>query len=131
MSFVLRTDSRAQVLMITFGKVVTDETFLAGFATVRDFVNKHGPHHGITDLSAVESFELTSELLGQLGSMPPAFPIVMRRVVVATTPAAYGGARIVQTLRYGSFAPIEIVGSTDEAFATLGTSSADLIEINA
>ena len=128
MSFTLRFDSRAQVLMITFGKTVTDDTFMAGFAAVRNFVAEYGPHHGITDFSGVESFDLTAGLLNQLGSMAPAFPIVMRRIVVATTAASYSSARIVQTLRLGSFAPIEIAGSADEAFAMLGTSRADLIE---
>jgi hypothetical protein len=128
MSFILRSDSQAQVLMISFGKVVTDDSFMAGFAAVQDFVTKNGPHHGITDFSGIESFELTAGLLNQLGSTAPAIPIVMRRIIVATTPAVFGGAQIVQTLRFGSFAPIEIAGSTDEAFAMLGTCDSNLIE---
>jgi hypothetical protein len=130
MSFTLRSDTRGHVLMIAFGKVVTDNGFLAGFAAVKDFMNEHGPHHGITDFSEVESFEITNELLHQLGSMPPAFPVSMRRIVVASTPASFVCTRIVQTLRSGSLAPIEIVGTTGEAYAMLGTNGSDLIELN-
>ena len=61
MDFILRCDARVRVLMITFGKVVTDDVFLAGLAAVRDFVSQRGPHHGIADFSWVESFEITNE----------------------------------------------------------------------
>jgi hypothetical protein len=73
MDFVLRCDMQVRVLMITFGKVVTGDEFLAGFAAVKDFVNHHGAYHGITDFSQVESFDITNELLSALGSMTPAF----------------------------------------------------------
>ncbi len=131
MGFVLRCDARVRVLMITFGKVVTDDGFLVGLAAVKDFVSQRGPHHGITDFSQVESFEITNELLKELSSMAPAFPTPMRRLVVASMPAAYVCARIVQTLRSRSSAPIEIVATTDEAYAVLGTNSSDLIDVQA
>ena len=131
MGFILRCDARVRVLMITFGKIVTDEGFLAGFAAVRDFVSQRGPHHGITDFSRVESLEITNELLNELGSVVPAFPAPMRRLVVASTPAAYVCTRIVQTLRSGSSAPIEIIATADGACAMLGTSSSDLIDVQA
>jgi hypothetical protein len=129
MSFILRSDARARVLAVFFGKIVTDRGFLAGFAAVRDFVKEHGPHHGITDFSGAESVEVTNDLLSQLGAVEPAFPIPMRRIVVASTPATYVCARIVQSLRSGSFAPIEIIATFDNACASLGTSSSDLIEV--
>lgn len=127
--FILRCDAGVRVLMITFDKVVTDDGFLAGFAAVKDFVNQCGAHHGIVDFSRVESFEISNELLNALGSMAPAFPTPMRRLVVASMPAAYVCTRIVQTLRSGSAAPIEIIATVDEAWAMLGTSSSDLIEV--
>ena len=130
-SFILRCDARVRVLMITFGKVVTDDGFLAGFAAVKDFVNQRGPYHGITNFSQVESFEISNELLNALGSMAPAFPTPMRRLVVASTPAAYVCARIVQTLRSGSSAPIEVAATADNACAMLGTHSFDLIDVQA
>jgi hypothetical protein len=129
MSFILRYDARIRVLMITFGEVVTDDGFLAGFAAVKDFVSQRGPYHGITDFSQVESFEITNELLSELGSVAPAFPTPMRRLVVASTPAAYVCTRIVQMLRSRSSAPIEIIATADEACAILGTNSSDLIEV--
>lgn len=127
--FILRCDARVRVLMITFGKVLTDDGFLAGFAAVKDFVNQRGPHHGIADLSQVESFEVSNELLNAIGSMTPAFPPPMRRLVVASTPAALVCSSIVQTLRSGSSAPIEIIGAIDKACAMLGTSSSDFISV--
>ena len=53
MSFIFRSDTRADVLMITFDRVVTDEVFVAGFAAVKDFLGRHGPGHGIADFSFV------------------------------------------------------------------------------
>lgn len=131
MGFVLRCDARVCVLMITFGKVVTDDGFLAGFAAVKDFVSQRGSHHGIADFSQVESFEITNELLRELSAMAPAFPTPMRRLVVASTPAAYVSTRIVQALRSGASAAIEIVATTDGACAMLGTSSTDLVDVRA
>ena len=131
MGFILRCDARVRVLMIIFGKVLTDDGFLAGFAAVKDFVSQRGPHNGITDFSQVESFEITNELLSVLGSVAPAFPAPMRRLVVASTPAAYVCTRIVQTLRLGSSAPIEIVATADEAYARAGTNSSALIDVQA
>jgi hypothetical protein len=73
MGFILRCDARVHVLMITFGEVVTDNVFLAGFAAVKDFVSQRGPHHGITNFSQVENFGFSNELLNELRSMAPAF----------------------------------------------------------
>jgi hypothetical protein len=117
--------------MITFGTVVTDDAFLAGLAAVRDFVSQRGPHHGITNFSQVERFELSNELLDALGAMAPVFPVPMRRLVVASTPAAYVCTRIVQTLRSDSFAPIEVAANADEACAMLKTNDSDLICVQA
>jgi hypothetical protein len=129
MGFVLRYNSRARVLLVTFGPIVTDEIFLGGVAAVKDFVSQHGPRHGITDLSGVRTFEISNEMLIQIGHMPPAFPGPMRRVVVAPEPASYVSARIVQALRADTSAPIEIAANIDTAFAMLGANGSDLIEI--
>jgi len=129
MGFVLRSDSRTRVLLVTFGPTVTNEIFLAGFAAVKDFVSQHGPHHGVTDFSRVRTFEISNEMLSQIGHMAPAIPAPMRRVVVAPEPASYVSARIVQALRAATSAPIEVVAKIDTAFTMLGTSCSDLIEI--
>ena len=131
MGFMLRSDTRARVLMVSFRRVVTDHCFLAAFAAVKDFVARHGPYHGITDFSQVDSVAITNEMLNNLGGMAPAFPAAMRRIVVAPTPAAYVCARIVQGLRSGSTAPIEIVATTDEACLMLGTRDSHLVEVQA
>ena len=117
--------------MISFGNLLTDDLFLAGLAAAKDFMSQHGPHHGITDFSRAESFELSNELLSEIGSMAPAFPTPMRRTVVASAPAAYVCARIVQTLRSGFSAPIEVVATTDAAYASLGMNGSDLIDVPA
>jgi hypothetical protein len=129
MGVILRFDARVRVLMITFGQVVTDDEFLAGFAAVKDFMSQRGPHHGITDFSRAENIEITNELLNELGTTAPAIPPPMRRLIVASTPAAYVCTRIVQTLRSGSSGPIEIVATVDEACAMLGTNCLDLIDV--
>lgn len=129
MDFIMQSSTQARVLMITFGKVVNDEIFLAAFAAVRDFVSRHVPCHGIVDFSAVERFEMSNEMLNQLGWMPPAFPEPMRRVVVAPMPAAYVGARIVQALRSASSATLEIVTTTEEALQLLQANDAAWVEV--
>jgi hypothetical protein len=97
---------------------------------VKDFINEHGAYHGITDFSQVASFQISNELLIQIGSMEtPACPITMRRLVVASGPASYVAARIVQALRSETSAPIEIIGTIDEACALMKTNSSDLIEV--
>lgn len=129
MDFILRSDPRAGVLMVTLGRAVTDNIFLAGFAAVKDFMIRNGPHHGIVDFSRVERFRLSNEMLSELGRVPPAIPTQMRRVIVASEPAAYVSARIVQGLRADTAAPIEIVTTRDAAYAMLKTTDVDLIAV--
>jgi hypothetical protein len=129
MGFVLRSDRRTRVVLVTFGPTVTDEIFLAGFAAVKDYVSQHGPHRGNTDFSRVRTFEISNEMLSQIGHMAPAIPAPMRRIVVAPEPASYVSARIVQALRADTSAPIEIVAKIDTALALLGTNCSDLTEV--
>lgn len=129
MDFMLHANEKSRVLMVTFGTVVTDDRFLAGFAAVKDYLGQHGPHHGIADFSQVERFDMSNEMLSQIAAMAPAFPVGMRRIVVAPTPAAYVATRIVQALRSGSSAPIEIAATTDGALQLLAADSGDFTAV--
>lgn len=131
MDFILRSDARARVLKVTFRKSVTDDRFLAAFAAVKDFVAQRGPYHGITDFSEAGGVEISNGMLDYLGGRAPAFPVAMRRIVVAPTPEAHVSARVVQRLRSGSSAPIEITATTEEAYLGLGTNASDLIVVPA
>lgn len=129
MGFILHANKNSRVLIVAFSEVVTDGIFLAGFAAVKDFLNQHGPHHGIADFSQVERFEMSNEMLSQIASMAPAFPAEMRRIVVASTPAPYVAARIVQALRSESSAPIEIAETTADAVQLLAADRAQFIAV--
>jgi hypothetical protein len=127
MDFTLRVDAQSRALLVTLGETVNDATYMASLAAVKDFVTHQGLHHVITDFSSVQSFDMSNALLMQIGQM--VIPVTVRRIVVATRPATYGSARLVQTYRSETAAPIEIVKTIAEACNLLGSAESEFVEV--
>jgi hypothetical protein len=60
-----------------------------------------------------------------IADMEPAVPAGMARYVVAPQPALFGLARMVQTLRSLTCAPLEVVRSLGEAHGAFGVAGHD------
>jgi hypothetical protein len=126
----LHLDAKHRVLLITFGKRVTKETYLSAYDAAKHAVAARGPCSLIADFSAVENFDLSTDFLREIGTMAPAVPAGMGRVVVAPQPVVYGSSRIVETLRSETIAAVKVVRTIDEAYAAFGTQESDFVAIH-
>jgi hypothetical protein len=125
----LRFDAKHRVLLITFGKRVTDTIYMSGYDAVKRFVAARGPYSLIVDFSPVEDFGLSSKFVREIGAMTPASPAGMARIVVAPQPAVYGVSRIVETLRAETVAAIKVVRTLAEAYASFVASDSDFVPV--
>jgi len=130
MDYFLQSDLDNRVILVTLGRVVTEESFLAAYEAVGRFIAANGPHAGITDLSGVEKFQISAKFVWQLAHCAPAIPDGMARVVVAPRPAIYGMSRMFQILRDNQSRNLEIVRTVDEALKFVGLESAQFKTID-
>ncbi len=95
MSFKFDFDSTNQILRCRFKGRVTDEEFTNYLRIVGQYVALTLPRGGITDLSAVNSWEVTPETLLTLARVPPAVPPMGRpRVILAASHYIFRMARM-------------------------------------
>ena len=118
--FQAQFDARHRVLLIAAGPRLTQEIYLRVYAAIKRFVAAEGSCSLILDLSAVTDFQLPFEFVREIAAMEPVVPAAMQRIAVAPQPAIFGSARIVETLRSETAAPIAVVRTLDEAFHAVG-----------
>jgi hypothetical protein len=128
--YTLHFDAKHRVLRIRFGKRVTKDSYMSAYDAAKRVVAARGPCSLIADFSAVENFDLAPSFLGEIGTMAPAVPAGMGRVVVAPQPVVYGSSRIVETLRSETIAAIKVVRTIDEAYAAFGTQVSDFVAVD-
>jgi hypothetical protein len=117
--YTFEFDAERRVLLITLGKTLTEKGFLQAYIAIQSFVAAEGLCRGITDFSAVETFEISVNFVHQLARRPPAFPIGRPRVVVAPRDDIFGLARMFQLLRDEMNGELHVVRTLDEACALL------------
>jgi hypothetical protein len=117
--YVLKFDASHRVLLIAFGKLLTESSFLECYGAVAQFAAGVGGCAGITDLTAVEEFQLSPKFLRSVAACPPAIPPGTIRVVVAPDRLAFGLSRMFQVFRDGMQGDLQVVRTFDEAFAAL------------
>lgn len=123
MPFVMDFDARNKILRVTLQGRVTDEIMLETYATVARYVASHPPCRGITDISEVEEFEVSSNTIRQLAEKPPAFLTADMRILIAPKAHVYGMARMFQILGGKTRPNLHIVRSMDEAYRLLQVES--------
>jgi hypothetical protein len=123
-------DAERAVVRIVIGKSLTEAIYLAAYATLKRVIASRGPSSVILDTSAVEDFTLSAKFLRNIVDMTPAIPAGKLRVVVAPQAVTYGAARLVQTLRSTTPAPVVVVHTLDEAYAVVGAVAADFVAID-
>jgi hypothetical protein len=89
------------------------------YRAIQGFMEQRGLHHAIIDFSAVEDFALSLKMGRRIGTMNPAVPADMQRIVVAPPGAIYGTAREVQAWREYAVGKIRIVKSVDSGYELL------------
>jgi hypothetical protein len=110
-------------VLVTLGKVVTEESALAAYTAVEQFIAAQGPHSGITDLSEVEKLGVSATFVWLLAAKAPMIPDGMSRIAVAPRPDIYGMSRMFQILRDNKGGHLALVQTLLEAFELLGLRS--------
>ena len=126
MEFTLEFDRKHNVVLITIGKVVTDESALAAASAVRTFVAGHDPCSAIADLTAVEKIDASTSFVKYLAARPPAIRGGSMVILVARRDETYGMSRMFQAIRGGVEDCFHVVHAMDEAYGLLGIESLDL-----
>ncbi|HXO44088.1 MAG TPA: hypothetical protein VN846_01345 [Candidatus Cybelea sp.] len=102
---------------------VTDEELRRYYRDAELYTTGTDPLSGILDLSGVTSFEVSPELVRELASLPPAMADRARpRVLIATSAAVFGLARMFELHGQESRPNLHVVRSEKEALAILGVS---------
>jgi hypothetical protein len=130
MPFVMDFDARNSILRVTLQGRVTDAVILDTYAAVARYVASHPPCRGITDISEVEEFEVSSNTIRQLAEKPPAFPTADMRILVAPKAHVYGMARMFQILGGKTRPNLHIVRTMDEAYSLLQVESPEFIPVS-
>lgn len=121
--YTLQADPEHRVVLVTMGKVVTEESALAAYTAVEQFIAAQGPHSGITDLSEVEKLRVSADFVWCLAAKAPMIPDGMSRVAVAPRRDIFGMTRMFQILRDNRGSSLDIVHTLQEAFERLGLES--------
>jgi len=125
MAFEILFDSRQRVLLVRFGKALTQPAMEAMNAAIARFVAREGPCPGILDLSAVEEVALPSAFIATLAQRKGVL-VDQRRVIVAPKDELFGLARMFGAYNDTSGDRIVVVRSLGHAHDALGVSDLDL-----
>ena len=97
MSYQIDFDSTNRIIRGRLNGRVTDEILKDYYRAVAKHAEEIDPRGGITDLSAVTSFEVSADTLRELARSTPAIPDPRRvRVILAPTDHVFGMARLFQ-----------------------------------
>ena len=121
MSYKFDFDSTSRILRCRFEGRVTDDELTNYLRIVGQYVALTGPRGGVTDLSAVTSFEATSETIRTLARLPPAVPQMGRpRVILTASDHIFGLARMFEIAAEPMRPNLHVVRTLKEACAILG-----------
>jgi hypothetical protein len=132
LGFDMFFDPACRVLLIRFGKRLTQRFLEDMQAAVKQFVAQMGGFDGIIDLSAVEEVgDLPSQFLVRLALQKPVLS-GRRRIIVASNAIAYGLSRMFSTQQGASVgeAP-DVARSLQEAYDVLGIGAPDFRPVEA
>ena len=114
-------DSDHRLLRCRVEGVTGDEELRRCYHAVHVLFDKLQPRAGILDLTAVTSFEVSTETIRAIAASPPAIAAPeVPRVIIAPKPNIYGFARMYQQLGAETRPSLMIVHRAEEAYAALG-----------
>jgi hypothetical protein len=102
---------------------VTDDDLRKYYRDAEEYVKRTDPSAGITDLSRVTSFEVSSDTIGELANRQPAMPDPTRpRVIIAAATHVFGMARMFGLRGERTRPKHHVVQTQREALEFLGVS---------
>jgi hypothetical protein len=125
MPYALYPARQQGLVMAAVGKTLSQSIYMDLYHSLTRYEHAEGPASVILDLTGVEHLTMSSSFVRSIVDMEPAVPVGMSRYVVAPQPVIFGLARMVQTLRSLTRAPVEVVRSLGEAYAAFGVSGHD------
>ena len=121
MPYQVEFDSTNQILRACFKGRVTDEELKAFYQHATEIASHINPRAGITDFSAVTSFEVSPNTIRGLAKLPPALPDPAKpRVIVAPIPHVFGMASMFGIEGQETRPNHHVVRTMREACAILG-----------
>jgi hypothetical protein len=121
MSYHFDFDSTNRILRCRFNGHVTGDEFGDYLQVVAEYVARTRPRGGVTDLSAVTSFDVTFEKIRALANRPPAVSLKGHpRVIVASSDHVFGLARMFEAEAEVTRPNLHVVRTLREARAILG-----------
>jgi hypothetical protein len=126
MDYVIDLDPTHRVLRLTVTSAFTDETWMDAYRIAKRLASQGGPYAGITDLSQVVDFRVSSDTMRTLAKSGPVLPGGRPQIIVASQPALYGLARMGELIRDSMGGQqIEVVHTIDEAYDLLKVTPQD------
>ncbi|HEY4709761.1 MAG TPA: hypothetical protein VIH46_06300 [Candidatus Acidoferrales bacterium] len=120
MPYHFEFDSTHRILRCRMDGRVTDDELRAYYRDAERCATETDPLAGILDLSGVTLFEVPPELVRELAKLPPVMLDPTRpRVLIATSAAVFGLARMFELQGQQSLPNLHVVHSEKEALAIL------------
>jgi hypothetical protein len=121
MPYYFEFDPKNRILRGRFEGPLTDELLKEYYGVAGGYFERTGARAGITDLSAVTSFEVSPQTIRELASAPPAildreFP----RFIVAPSPPIFGMARMFELGGQDTRPNLHVVRTMKEVCVILG-----------
>jgi hypothetical protein len=125
MDYTLQSDPEHRILLVTLGKIVTQELASAASAAVQEFIAARNPcsYSVIADLSAIVKVNASAKFIRSVAAGLPAVPPGNMCIIVAPRDETFGLSRMFQILRDDRGARLEVVHTLEEAFEILGLDS--------
>jgi hypothetical protein len=121
MPYHFEFDSTHRILRCQLEGRITDEELRGYYRDAERYATRTDPLAGILDMSGVTSLEVSPEAVRELARLPPAMPNPSRpRVLIATSPAVFGVARMFELQGQATRPNLHVVHSEKEALAILG-----------
>ena len=128
MDYLIDLDPAHRVLRLTVTKPLTDDSLTDIYRSLSHVAAKSGPYASIFDVSQVEDSPLSADTIRALAATAPAVPVGRPRVVVASTPALYGLARMFELTRDSMGGQFHVVRDLDQAYDLLKVTAEDFTQ---
>jgi hypothetical protein len=121
MPYYFEFDPENRIIRGRFEGRITDELLKEYYGLAGEYFERTAARAGITDLSAVTSFEVSPQLIRELASLPPAIADRDRpRFVVAASPPIFGMARMFELGGQDTRPNLHVVRTMKEVCVILG-----------
>jgi hypothetical protein len=121
MSYKFDFDSTNRILRCRFAGPVTAEEFTNYLRTVGRYVALTSPRGGVTDLSAVSTFDVSIDAIHRLAGVKPSVPRIDHpRVILTASDRTFWAARMFEIEAEAIRPNLHVVRTWNEAGAILG-----------